>query len=259
MLLGERENARNNNKDKSPKAFYLSFSLFFHGLNMFELSSLWTTILIVICGLLVIFSIVLPFPFKIKKIYQQVIRVSLTIFFIIWIMLFSDISMDSYFYTGSFLGVAFLLKAILKHNKASSIFFSLSFISFTFVFLSVGQTFLFILTLSFSYILFLALSYYYLFRTKKENDQVRSLTSVQKILTGFIILVSVLIFGFVVYYSSSQIITFDIVTISNFFQTTSLLPVFIILFLVLILILIILFNADITNNSKSESEKSWYS
>ena len=226
---------------------------------MFELSSLWTTILIIICGLLIILSIILPLPFKIKKIHQIVIRISLVTFFILWIIFFSDISINSYFYSGSFLGVGFLLKTILKHNEVSPVFFSLSFISFTFVFLSIGQTFLFILTLSFSYLLFLALCSYYLFRIKEETDELNTLTLAQKILSGFIVLISVLIFGFVVYYMSSQDIVFDVVPIESFFQVSSILPIFIIIFLVMISILITLFSIDIANNSKSESEKSWYS
>ncbi len=226
---------------------------------MFELSSLWTTILIIICGLLIILSVVFPSRLRIKKIYRITIRVVAVIFLIIWITLFADISIDSYFYVGSFLGVAFLLKGIIIHNKISSIFFSLSFISFTFVFLSIGQVFLFIITLSFSYLLFLALCSFYLFRSNDDYEQEVSMKLYQKILTGIIVIISVLIFGFVVYYISSQIIVFDSISLVTIFEVDPSLSAIFIIFLVLASIMVILFSFDVRSNSKSESEKTWYS
>ena len=72
-------------------------------------------------------------------------------------------------------------------------------------------------------------------------------------------ILSVLIFGFVVYYTPGQTFVTDPISIVTLIQVDPSIHAILIILLVLVSIMIFLFSIDVANKSKSESEKTWYS
>lgn len=227
---------------------------------MFELTSLWTSILIIFCGVSVIFSIIFPLFVKLRKVYLISIRLILVSFFITWIVLLSEVRKDSYFLIGSFLGIAFVLEGLFKSNELSAVYYLLSYLAFTFIFLSIGQTFLFILNLSFTYILSLGLTAYHLYYQDEKEFERIPIKAPHKILISILVTFFVVLFGLIIYYTSSeQVVNLEKSSLVNFFLNNPTLPFFIFFILAVAIIIVVIFSLDIYNNSKKETDKSWFS
>ncbi|MHA1954507.1 MAG: hypothetical protein ACW96U_11240, partial [Candidatus Heimdallarchaeaceae archaeon] len=110
---------------------------------MFSLSPTISTILISVCGLVVALTIIFPASSYKKQKTWLAVKLFLIIVSLIFIILLLETKRDSFFFIGSFLGIGFLLKAVFQLTELKSLCLLYSYISFTFIFLSMGQLILF--------------------------------------------------------------------------------------------------------------------
>ena len=137
---------------------------------MFGLSSLLTTIIIAIFGLVISSVIYLPNFFKIKTKLWIIIKFSISIAFSVLVILFVDVKLDSFFYLGSFIGIGFILRGAFNSSRMAIESFLLSYFFFSFIFLSYEQVYLFVINLVIVYVLFLLISSFRLYRYQEKEQ-----------------------------------------------------------------------------------------
>ncbi len=225
---------------------------------MFGISTTISTILISICGLIVALFIIYPASFKKQKTWLA-FKLFLIIIGSIFIILLLEIKRDSFFFIGSFLGISFLLKAVFQLTELKSLYLLLSYISFTFIFLSMGQIILFILNLGFAYILFIYISIYKVYdygnKDQKEDKKI------SKLLTNlFLFFASLTITGFIVYeLLNDQAILLQNDSLIQIFSGRYSIIILVIFICFLTMILILVFTLDIRKRYTKRKDEPWYS
>ena len=226
---------------------------------MFSLPTTISTMLISICGLVVALFIIYPTSsYKKQKIWLAV-----KLFFIfvssILIILLLETKRDSFFFIGSFLGISFLLKAVFQFTELKSLYLLFSYISFTFIFLSMGQIILFILNLGFAYILSIYLSIYKVF--DYGNEYQKEDKKISKFLTNLLLFfASLTVTGFVVYeLLNDKAILLQNDSLIQIFSGRYNIIILVIFICLLTVILILIFTLDIRKRYTKRKEEPWYS
>jgi hypothetical protein len=226
---------------------------------MFSLSTITSTLLISIFGLVVTFFVIYPISLHKKKKIWLSIKLCFIIIGIILIILLLDTKRDSFLFIGSFLGIGFLLKVVFGLTRFKSLNLLLSYLSFTFIFLSSGHIILFILNLGFAYILTIFLSFYKLNNHEIQNrNQKTKPTRFLKTLLPFFALLALL----------GSLLYDLLINQSIWFQNDSLIQLFSGQYNVLILVIftciffaisIVIFTMDIQKKYSKRKDEPWYS
>lgn len=225
---------------------------------MFSLSTITSTVLISICGLVTAFLVIYPVSLhKKKKIWLSLKLVFISIS-LIFVILLLDIKKDSFLFVGSFLGIGFLLKVIFDFTKLRSLYLFLSYLSFTFIFLSLGQIILFILNLGFAYILMIYLSFYRLHNHDREIQDEN--VKINKLLKPLFTLFGLLtLFGLMLYkLLSDDIVWLQSDSLAQLFSGKYNSYILLIFTCIFFVILIIIFTLDIKKKYTRRKDEPWY-
>jgi hypothetical protein len=226
---------------------------------MFSLSPTISTILISVCGLVVALTIIFPASSYKKQKTWLAVKLFLIIVSLIFIILLLETKRDSFFFIGSFLGIGFLLKAVFQLTELKSLCLLYSYISFTFIFLSMGQLILFILNLGFAYVLFILLAIYKAYDYGNKNQMEDK--KISKFSTNlFLFFTTLTITGFVVYeLLNDQAILLQNDSLLQLFSGRYSLIILVIFICFLTVILILIFTLDIRKRYIKRKDEPWYS
>ncbi len=156
------------------------------------------SILLTIISSLIILTLIIPNFLNLTRRTKILIQSFLLLLFLIGLILFSQRNKDMYFFLGAACGIGFMLNGLIMRNSYKYISFIMFFISFSFVFLSLGQDLLFLMTLFFSYTLFISLTVFKLFKERPQNILESKETNSIKIIKLALIIVFGTIFGYIV-------------------------------------------------------------
>jgi len=177
---------------------------------MFNLSTIWTTVLLFFCLFLFVVILVLPKVLKIRNSWWYSIKTFFSLFFLFWIATFSDFSRTSFFWLSCSLSLGFLIKYVQKRTGLGNLYLLIATFFFSFIFLSIGQILLFSLFIIFNFFLFLILFYYQLHMPRAQSIQRSS--SFSWLLGGILLVLAfAILFSFIFPFSN---LTNDLV-ISN--------------------------------------------
>ncbi|MCK4769140.1 MAG: hypothetical protein KAT02_02260 [Candidatus Heimdallarchaeota archaeon] len=226
---------------------------------MFGLSTTISTILISVCGLVVALFIIYPTSSYKKQKTWFAVKIFLIIVSLIFIILLLETKRDSFFFIGSFLGISFLLKAVFQLTELKSLSLLSSYISFTFIFLAMGQIILFILNLGFAYVLFIYLSIYKVYIKRKIS--LMEDNKISKISTNlFLFFASLTITGFIVYeLLNDQVILLQNDSLIQIFSGRYSIIILVIFICFLTVILILIFTLDVRKRYTKRKDEPWYS
>ncbi|MCE7742350.1 MAG: hypothetical protein GOP50_07795 [Candidatus Heimdallarchaeota archaeon] len=223
---------------------------------MFGLSDFTTTIIVSVLSLFLVVTIILPNIFRVKKNIWLSIKTALFLILISLVIVFSDASLDSYYFLGSFLGVGFLVKGIISSSRMSLILFLFSFISFSLIFLSIGQTIFFIICICYAYVLMIVFTAFFIFKTKSADLDLTVSRRAQ--LSSFIILLAFPIISIYIllFLSQNQVIYFETISLYSLFSQNYEAIALLIVFLVFLVIMIFVFLIDLKN--KHRRDEPWF-
>ena len=225
---------------------------------MFGLTNFISSILVSILGLLITGLFIFPNIFKLKKRLWISIKTIISLVLISFVILLSDASLDTYFFLGSFVGLGFLLKGILLQSRMSLILFLCSFLSFSLIFLSIGQTILFILFLFYAYILMIGFTLFLLFKNKiiENMDNISRKTQI----SSFIVLLAfpVLSMYILMFLSQNHLLLFEPISLYSLFSQNYEILALLIIFLIFSVILIFIFIVDFRTKHKQKGEETWF-
>ena len=226
---------------------------------MIELPYLTSILLISIFSLFIAILIVIPNFSKIKHFIWLSSKISLILIFTILVILFVELKTDAYYFLGSFIGVGLLIKGILISNRMSFVAFLASFMSFSFVFLSIGHVVFFVFSLCFSYIFIIGLTVFSLYDSKTEKA-----TEIYSKRFQSISFVTLLVFPILTVYilyllSENQVIWMEKTSFFSLFYNNYDAIVFIIIGAIFLLLVTILFILDFRTHNKRRVDEPWYS
>ncbi|OLS29626.1 MAG: hypothetical protein HeimAB125_21830 [Candidatus Heimdallarchaeota archaeon AB_125] len=226
---------------------------------MIELPYLTSILLISIFSLFIAILIVIPNFSKIKQFIWLSSKISLILIFTILVILFVELKTDAYYFLGSFIGVGLLIKGILISNRMSFVAFLASFMSFSFVFLSIGHVVFFVFSLCFSYIFIIGLTVFSLYDSKTEKA-----TEIYSKRFQSISFVTLLVFPILTVYilyllSENQVIWMEKTSFFSLFYNNYDAIVFIIIGAIFLLLVTILFILDFRTHNKRRVDEPWYS
>lgn len=168
-----------------------------------------SNILLTIISSLIILTLLIPNFLKLTRKTKIFIQSFLLLLSLVGLILFSQRIEDMYFFLGAACGIGFMLNGLIMKNNYKHISFIMFFISFSFVFLSLGQKSLFLLTLIFSYALFVILAVFKLFKERPLDILESSETNSIKIIKLTLIIIFVTIFGFILSISFTDFIVIE--------------------------------------------------
>ena len=226
---------------------------------MIELPYLTSILLISIFSLFIAILIVIPNFSKIKQFIWLSSKISLILIFTILVILFVELKTDAYYFLGSFIGVGLLIKGILISNRMSFVAFLASFMSFSFVFLSIGHVVFFVFSLCFSYIFIIGLTVFSLYDSKTEKA-----TEIYSKRFQSISFVTLLVFPILTVYilyllSENQVIWMEKTSFFSLFNNNYDAIIFIIIGAIFLLLVTILFILDFRTHNKKRINEPWYS
>ncbi len=226
---------------------------------MFGLSDFVSTIIVSILCFLLVVVIVLPNIVKVNEKIWLSLKISLFLILIALIIVFSDASSDTYYFLGSFLGVGFLVRGIVKSSRISLVWFIISFLSFSLVFLSIGQTIFFVICVSYTYILMIGFTTFFLFETKSVEIDFQ--ISIKAQIYSFVILLALPIISIyiLIFLSENQVIKFEPVSLYTLFSQNYEAMALVIIFLVFFIIMLIAFLIEFRNKNNQRRDEPWYS
>jgi hypothetical protein len=226
---------------------------------MIELPYLVSILLISIFSLIIAILIVIPNFKQIKQLIWLSLKISLILIFCILVILFIEVRTDAYYFLGSFIGVGLLIKGILISNRLSFVAFLASFISFSFVFLSIGHVIFFVFSLCFSYLFIIGLTVFSLYDSKPEKELEEYGKRFQTI--SFLILLGFPIITVYILYllSQNEIIWVEKKSFFSLFYNNYDAITFIVIGVIFLLIVTILFILDFRSRTKKGVEEPWYS
>ncbi len=225
---------------------------------MFGLSEFISTILVSIFSLIITSIIILPNFFKLKRKIWLGLKITLLVILIALVIVFSDATSDSYYFLGSFIGAGFLVKGILESNGMSLILFLCSFLSFSLIFLSIGQIALFILCLCYSYILMIGFTAFFLFKDKTVSKELIISRKTQAI--SFIVLLAIPVTSMYILLilSQNQIIWLEPISLLDLFAQNYEALAILVVFLIFLIILVFIFVIDLKSKNKQRGDEPWF-
>ncbi len=226
---------------------------------MFGINDFVSTIIISILSLLLVVTIILPNIFRLKEKIWQSIKLALFLVLITLVIVFSNASLEVYYYLGSFLGAGLLVKGIISTNRVSLIWFLLSFISFSLVFLSIGQTIFFVICVGYTYVLMIGFTAFYLYKNKIEGLDFQISRKTQ--ISSFILLLALpaISIYILLFMSQNEMIKFEPISLYSLFSGNYEAIAILIIFLVLLVILILIFLVEFRNRNQHRRDDLWFS
>ncbi|MHA1199688.1 MAG: hypothetical protein ACTSQF_10210 [Candidatus Heimdallarchaeaceae archaeon] len=190
-----------------------------------------------------------------KKIWLS-IKTALFLILTTLVIVFSGGNLDSYYFLGSFLGVGFLVKGIISSSRISLVLFLFSFISFSLVFLSIGQTIFFIICICYAYILMIGITAFFLYKTKTGDSDLT--ISKQTQLSSFIILLvfPIISIYLLLFLSQNQVVYFEPISLYSLFSQNYEAMALLIVFLIFLVIMIFVFLIDFRR--KHRRDEPWF-
>ncbi len=166
---------------------------------MFGMSYLLSTIILCLLSLVNIIFLALPNVSKLKDLNWSLIKVTVITFITIWIIVIPEEIHEFYFYIGGSFGLGFLINGFLTKKGSKYVFHVFAYAAFSFIFLAVNQTFLFIINVGLSYILFLFIFFYNLKTDPLEDAEITNSNGSKLAINAIIVLAFASIFGFLVF------------------------------------------------------------
>ncbi len=180
------------------------------------------SILLTIISSLIILTLIIPNFLKLTRKTKILIQSFLLLLFLVGLILFSQGIKDMYFFLGAACGIGFMLNGLIQKNNHKYISFIMFFISFSFVFLSLGQTLLFLMTLIFSYALFISLTAFKLFKERPLDILESSETNSIKIIKLVLLIVFGTIFGYIISINFTDFIEILTLEVTDFIEILTL-------------------------------------
>lgn len=222
-----------------------------------------SNILLTIISSLIILTLLIPNFLKLPRKVRIFIQSFLLLLSLVGLILFSQRIEDMYFFLGAACGIGFMLNGLILKNNYKYFSFVMFFISFSFVFLSLGKDILFLLTLIFSYALFISLTVFKLFKERPLDILESSETNSIKIIKLALIIVFGTIFGYIIsiiFTDFNEIITLEepiIVPVIKYF-TFYAIDLFIILSAFFLFICATIFIDIYLKKRIKRKEEQWY-
>jgi len=223
------------------------------------LSYFASILLVSIFSLTIAIFIVIPNIFKIKQYIWLSVKISLIVICAILVILFVETKIDAYYFLGSFFGVGFLIKGILLSNRLSFVVFLVSFMSFSFVFLSIGNVIMFVFSLCFSYLFIIGITAFNLYDSKAKETIMEGSKRFQTI--SFITLLAFpVITVYILYFlSENQVIWIEKTSFFDLFYKNSDAITFLIVGIIFLLTVTFVFVLDLQAQNKKRMDERWYS
>ena len=186
-------------------------------------------------------------------------KISLIVICAILVILFIETKIDAYYFLGSFFGVGFLIKGILMSNRLSFVAFLVSFMSFSFVFLSIGNVIMFVFSLCFSYLFIISITAFNLYDSKAKETILEGSKGFQT--TSFIILLAFpVITVYILYFlSENQVIWIEKTSFFDLFYKNNDAITFLIVGIIFLLTITFVFVLDLQAQNKKRMDEPWYS
>jgi len=223
------------------------------------LSYFASILLVSIFSLTIAIFIVIPNIFKIKQYIWLSVKISLIVICAILVILFVETKIDAYYFLGSFFGVGFLIKGILLSNRLSFVVFLVSFMSFSFVFLSIGNVIMFVFSLCFSYLFIIGITAFNLYDSKAKETIMEGSKRFQTI--SFITLLAFpVITVYILYFlSENQVIWIEKTSFFDLFYKNNDAITFLIVGIIFLLTVTFVFVLDLQAQNKKRMDEPWYS
>ncbi|MCK4845821.1 MAG: hypothetical protein KAS95_09120, partial [Candidatus Heimdallarchaeota archaeon] len=155
-------------------------------------------ILLTIVSSIIILTLIIPNFLKLPRKTIILIQSFLLLLSLAGLILFSQRIEEMYFFLGAACGIGFMLNGVIMKNNYKYISFIMSFISFSFVFLSLGHKILFLVTLILSHTLFISLTVFKLLKQRPLEILESKETNSIKIIKLALIIVFGTIFGYII-------------------------------------------------------------
>lgn len=226
---------------------------------MIGLSYFVSILLISIFSLAIAILIIMPNIFRVKQYIWLSLKILLIVICTILVILFVETKIDAYYFLGSFFGVGFLIKGILMSNRLSFVVFLLSFMSFSFVFLSTGNVIMFVFSLCFSYLFIIGITAFSLYDSKAKETIIEGSKRFQTI--SFITLLAFpIITVYILYFlSENQVIWIEKTSFFDLFYKNNDAITFLIIGVIFLLTVTFVFVLDLQALNKKRVDEPWYS
>ncbi|MCE7747978.1 MAG: hypothetical protein GPJ51_06250 [Candidatus Heimdallarchaeota archaeon] len=226
---------------------------------MIGLSYFVSILLISIFSLAIAILIIMPNIFRVKQYIWLSLKILLIVICAILVILFVETKTDAYYFLGSFFGVGFLIKGILMSNRLSFVVFLLSFMSFSFVFLSIGNVIMFVFSLCFSYLFIIGITAFSLYDSKAKETIIEGSKRFQTI--SFITLLAFpIITVYILYFlSENQVIWIEKTSFFDLFYKNNDAITFLIIGVIFLLTVTFVFVLDLQAQNKKRVDEPWYS
>ena len=226
---------------------------------MIGLSYFVSILLISIFSLAIAILIIMPNIFRVKQYIWLSLKILLIVICAILVILFVETKIDAYYFLGSFFGVGFLIKGILMSNRLSFVVFLLSFMSFSFVFLSIGNVIMFVFSLCFSYLFIIGITAFSLYDSKAKETIIEGSKRFQTI--SFITLLAFpIITVYILYFlSENQMIWIEKTSFFDLFYKNNDAITFLIIGVIFLLTVTFVFVLDLQALNKKKVDEPWYS
>lgn len=226
---------------------------------MIGLSYFASILLISIFSLAIAILIIIPNIFRIKQYIWLSLKILLIVICAILVILFVEAKIDAYYFLGSFFGVGFLIKGILMSNRLSFVVFLLSFMSFSFVFLSIGNVIMFVFCLCFSYLFIIGITAFSLYDSKAKETIMEGSRRFQTI--SFITLLTFpVITVYILYFlSENQVIWIEKTSFFDLFYKNNDAITFLIIGIIFVLTVTFVFVLNLHSLNKKRIDEPWYS
>jgi len=226
---------------------------------MIGLSYFVSILLISIFSLAIAILIIMPNIFRVKQYIWLSLKILLIVICAILVILFVETKIDAYYFLGSFFGVGFLIKGILMSNRLSFVVFLLSFMSFSFVFLSISNVIMFVFSLCFSYLFTIGITAFSLYDSKAKETIIEGSKRFQTI--SFITLLAFpIITVYILYFlSENKVIWIEKTSFFDLFYKNNDAITFLIIGVIFLLTVTFVFVLDLQALNKKRVDEPWYS
>ncbi|MCE7739862.1 MAG: hypothetical protein GPJ50_10840 [Candidatus Heimdallarchaeota archaeon] len=226
---------------------------------MIGLSYFASILLISIFSLVIAVLIIMPNIFRAKQYIWLIVKIPLIVICAILVILFVETKIDAYYFLGSFFGVGFLIKGILMSNRLSFVVFLVSFMSFSFVFLSIGNVIMFVFCLCFSYLFIIGITAFNLYDSKAKETNMEGSKRFQTISFITLLAFPVITVYILFFLSENQVIWIEKTSFFDLFYKNSDAITFLIVGIIFLLIVTFVFVLDLQAQNKKRMEEPWYS
>jgi hypothetical protein len=226
---------------------------------MFGMSYLLSTTILCLLSLVNIVFLALPNVSKLKDLNWSLIKVTVITFITIWIIVIPEEIHECYFYIGGSFGLGFLISGFLTKKGSKYVFHAFAYAAFSFIFLAVNQTFLFIINVGLSYVLYLFILFYNLKTDPLEDAEITNSKGSKLVINAIIVLAFASIFGFLVFSAMGEDMI-DVTTnpLANLFAFHTDYRAMLAVIIIAMFFAFILIITEFFTQSKKRDDEQWY-